>query len=100
MSDNCRCCAADMRGSDHCPACYCEAFEETCEPWVPLGSDAVNALADASNALTTLTALLPQARRQELRDLREQLENMVGPLLDPTAVRVFVGEVTYVGERA
>ena len=26
----CRCCGTDMEGSDHCPECYCEEFEETC----------------------------------------------------------------------
>ena len=24
-------CGASMRGSDHCPECYCEAFERYCE---------------------------------------------------------------------
>lgn len=26
--DRCRCCAADMERSDHCPECACEAFNE------------------------------------------------------------------------
>lgn len=25
--DLCPCCAAPMEGSDHCPACYCEAHQ-------------------------------------------------------------------------
>lgn len=27
----CRCCDTAMQGSDHCPECGCEEFEETCE---------------------------------------------------------------------
>jgi hypothetical protein len=26
----CRCCSTDMGGSDHCPQCGCEEYEETC----------------------------------------------------------------------
>lgn len=28
----CRCDGADMQGSDHCPQCGCEEYEETCRP--------------------------------------------------------------------
>lgn len=32
MWDNtCRCCDTAMDGSDHCPECGCEEFEEQCE---------------------------------------------------------------------
>lgn len=31
MNDNrCRCEGTAMNGSDHCPSCFCEEFEETC----------------------------------------------------------------------
>jgi hypothetical protein len=26
----CRCCGTDMEGSDHCPKCFCEEYEERC----------------------------------------------------------------------
>lgn len=28
----CRCCGTELGGSDHCPACFCEEFEENCRP--------------------------------------------------------------------
>jgi hypothetical protein len=30
MTTLCRCCSTDMAGSDHCPECGCEEYEETC----------------------------------------------------------------------
>ena len=30
VKTHCRCCNTDLKGSDHCPSCGCEEFEETC----------------------------------------------------------------------
>ena len=32
MTNTCRCCNTAMMGSDHCPRCFCEEFEERCSP--------------------------------------------------------------------
>lgn len=33
FDNRCRCDGEPMRGSDHCPSCFCEEFEERCRQW-------------------------------------------------------------------
>lgn len=36
FDNRCRCDGTEMNGSDHCPSCFCEEFEERCDwttPW-------------------------------------------------------------------
>ncbi len=30
FDEKCRCDGSQMKGSDHCPICFCEQYEETC----------------------------------------------------------------------
>lgn len=38
MNETCRCDGEPLNGSDHCPCCYCEQYEERCEWEVPFDS--------------------------------------------------------------
>jgi hypothetical protein len=67
----CRCCSTDMGGSDHCPQCGCEEYEETCNRPRPVETHSV-----------ATPIVRPMTRGEEL-DHREWMGTQLGKA--PTA---------------
>ena len=59
--DTCHC-GSPMKGQDHCPYCFCEQFERTCDMVFPTVASA----ASADDLLTALTAIAPDRRYDAL----------------------------------